>query len=705
MDDPRARADQSHHYEIPGAWQAQLRPGCLVIVPYGRRLRRGWVLGFDDLAPVDVVKPLAAMLPEAPPLNAAQIALARWLSRRANVGIARGLALALPSAWLDAKMPRLHLVRGRTADLELHGQPGAALLARLKAAPLRLDRAWLLLPATAAALLPTLEADGVLERLPAMATPCPVIPADATPAAPLPPLPDRATREMCSAVFADVTKGRGGVFLVTAATWPLEAIEQVVRHTVSGGKQALVLVPRPGRPAERLHVLLARFPGAILLRGNGGLGAIAERRPPLVIGGRWATFAAFANLGLVLVLDEHDPTHAGDRPPFVHGRELALQVARFARATTVLCSPNPDPATLWRASRAGVRRFTLGAPTPVHIVTVDLRQELRAGRPALVSEPLEAALRATLTAGEQAVLFLNRRGAAAMLICRRCGLALSCPRCSTSLTYHAGQSDDDGGTMRCHCCNVVEPRPVTCPRCRTATLDALGVGVQRLVQEVQKVVPSARLARWDRDVARGAAAGRELVRRFVAREIDVLIGTQSVALTEELPPVALAAAALADLGLHLPDYRAAERSYEVLTALRRRVAAGGQLFLQTYLPSHWVLQSLAADDPALYYGEELRRRQELGYPPFAQLARLTYRATSRQRCEAEARAVRAALAERLVELAPGIPDALLGPAPAFVERIDGVYRWQLHLRVPNVQPFLSAVPPHWQVEVDPEELR
>lgn len=705
MDDPHARADQTHHYEIPEALRAQLQPGCLVIVPFGRRLRRGWVLGFDEQAPVDAVKPLVATLPEAPPLNVAQIALARWLSRRANVGIARGLAIALPSAWLDVTVSRLHLARGRGAELEAHGEPGATLLKRLKVGPLRLDRAWLLLPAAAPALLPALEAAGVLQRLPPKAAPCPAVSADAAPVAPLPALPDRATREMCSAVFADVTKGRGSVFLVTSTSWPGEAIEQLVRHTVGAGKQVLLLVPRPGPPAERLRALLTRFPGALWLRGNAGVGAIADRQPSLVVGGRWAAFAPFASLGLVLVLEEHDPAFAGDHPPFVHGREIALQAARFGRATTVLCSPNPDPATLWRANRAGVRRFTLGTPSPVHVVTVDLRQELRAGRTALLSEPLRLALTTTVAAGEQALLFLNRRGAAAMVICRRCGLALSCPRCSTSLTYHAGDGDSDAGTMCCHCCNYVERRPAVCPRCRTATLDELGVGVQRLAQEVQQAIPGARLARWDRDVAPGAAAGRVIARRFAGKEIDVLIGTQPVALAEDLPPVALAAAALADLGLHLPDYRAAERSYELLAALRRRVAVGGQLILQTYLPSHWVLQSLAADDPALYYGEELRRRQELGYPPFAQLARLTYRAASRQRCEAEALAVRAALAQRLADVAPGLTDALLGPAPAFVERVDGVYRRQIHLRAPNVQLLLSAVPPHWQVEVDPEDLR
>jgi len=235
-------------------------------------------------------------------------------------------------------------------------------------------------------------------------------------------------------------------------------------------------------------------------------------------------------------------------------------------------------------------------------------------------------------------------------------------------------------------------------------LDELGAGVQRLAQEVEQAFPKVRLARWDRDAAPGGR-GQALARRFASREFDVLVGTLPVALAEGLPPVRLATAVLADLGLHLPDYRAAERGYEQLSALRRRVVAGGQFILQTYHPSHWVLQALATDDPALFYGEELRRRQELGYPPFRQLARLTCRATSRQRCEAEVQRVRAALLQRLAEVAPEIPDALLGPAPAYIERVNGVYRWQLHLRAPNVQQLLNVVPPHWLVEVDPEELR
>ena len=516
----------------------------------------------------------------------------------------------------------------------------------------------------------------------------------------VPALPDRATREMCSAVFADVTNGRGGVFVVTATSWPAAAIEQLVRHAVIAGKQTLILLPRPARRGDDLRALFARFPDALSLRGTAGLGAIAARQPALTIGGRWTPLAAFARLGLVLVIDEHDPAFAGDFAPFLHGREIALQAARFARASTVLFSPNPDPATLWRASRAAERRITLASPAPLHVQTVDLRQELRAGRNTLLSTPLRQALASALTAGEQAVLFLNRRGAARMLLCRRCGVTLPCRRCSTALAYHAAD-----GLVRCHSCNACEPRPDVCPRCRTATLQELGAGVQRLAQEVQTAFPALRLGRWDSDAAPDAAAGRALAGRFAGREIDVLVGTLPVALAESLPPVALAAAALADLGLNLPDYRAAERSYEQLAALRRRVVAGGQLILQTYQPSHWVLQALAADDPALYYGEELRRRQELGYPPFRQLARLTYRAASRQRCEEEAQRVRTALIERLADVAPEVPDAVLGPAPAYAERVKGVYRWQLHLRAPKVQALLSVVPPYWIVEVDPEDLR
>ena len=688
-----------HHYEIPEALGPQLQPGCLVVVPFGRRLRRGWLLGYDALAPIEVVKPLAAILPEAPCVTAAQFALARWMSRRANIGIARAIVTAMPSALLNVHLPRVHLAKGGAEALVGAGEPVTALRKRLIQGPLRLDRAWLLIPAAFPALLPALVAAGAVQRLPPGKSPKQG-PSAAAAVVPGPSLPDRATREMCSAVFADVTNGRGSVFVATAITWPAAALEQLVRHAVTVGKQAIILLPRPGRYREEVRALLARFPGAYFLTGTAEFGAVAGRQPPLVIGGRWAPLAALANLGLVLVIDEHDPAYAGERAPFLHGREIALQAARFARASTVLFSPNPDPATLWRASRAGVRRFTLGKPGPVHVQMVDLRQELRAGRSTLLSATLLQALAATLGAGEQALLFLNRRGAAAMLVCRHCGITLQCGRCSTALAYHA-----DEGLLRCHCCNAAEPRPALCPRCNTPTLDELGAGVQRLAQEVMQAFPAVRLARWDRDAAAGAAAGRALAQRFAVRALDVLVGTLPVALAEELPPVALAAAVLADLGLHLPDYRAAERSYELLAALRRRVVDGGQLVLQTYQPAHWVLQAVATDDAALYYGEELRRRQELGYPPFRQLARLTYRDASRQRCEREASRLRAALAERLADEAPEIPAALLGPAPAYVERVNGIYRWQLHLRAPNIQPLLSVVPPHWIVEVDPEDLR
>lgn len=579
------------------------------------------------------------------------------------------------------------------------------LLRRLAAGPLRLDRAWLLVPSDSATLLPECVASGTVRCVSAGATvppdDAPVITSPApTPADMVPSLPDRASRELCSAVFADVTKGRGGVFVVTATSWPAAAIEQLVRHTMLAGKQSLMVLPRPSRRDGDIQALFGRFPDALFLNGTAGIGAVATRQPALTVGGRWTPLAAFANLGLVLVIDEHDAAFAGDYAPYLHGREIALQAARFARASTVLFSPNPDPATLWRASRAGVRRFSLGKRDPIHVRIVDLRQELRAGRPTLLSASLRQALASALVGGEQAVLYLNRRGAATMLICRRCGVTLQCNRCSTALANHV-----DEGLLRCHSCDATEPRPDVCPRCRTPTLDELGAGVQRLAREVQATFPEARLARWDRDAVPDAATGRALMRRFAGREIDMLVGTLPVALAEALPPVALAAAVLADLGLNLPDYRAAERSYERLSALRRRVVAGGQLIVQTYQPSHWVLQALAADDPALFYGEELRRRQELGYPPFRQLARLTYCATSRQRCQAEAQRLRRVLLDHLAGTGTHTSDSVLGPAPAYVERVKGMYRWHLHLRGPNVQPLLTVVPPHWIVELDPEDLR
>lgn len=673
--------------------------GSLVIVPFGKRLRRGWVVGFAEEAPVDDVKPLAATLSEAPVLSAAQIALARWLSRRANVRIAYGLSVAAPGALLDRCLPRLRFAAGGMAALEAHGRATVMLRTRLKGGPIRLDRAWQSLPASLAQFLPEMERSGAVERLPPAAGE-PVVASSGGQLGPLPLLPGRATRELCSAVFADVTKERGSVFVATTGCWPTAAVEHLVRHAMSEEKQALIMLPRAGIYSEQTRALAARFPGALVAAGQAGFDALAHHRPALTIGGRLTPFGPFDRLGLVLVFDEHDSAYAGAFPPFVHGREIALQAARFARATTVLFSPTPDPATLWRASRAGVRRFALGALEPVHVTMVDLRQELRAGREALLTAPLRRTLAETIAAGGQALLLLNRRGAAFMVICRRCGVPLQCRRCSVTLVYHAEDS-----TMRCHCCNDAQPRPAVCPHCRTATLHDLGTGVEKLEQDLQRSFPTARLARWDSDSVAGAAAGRALVRRFTERQLDVLVGTQPVALADGLPPVALAAAVASDVGLHQPDYRAAERSYELLSALRRRVVGGGQFILQTYHPAHWVFQALAADDPSLFYGEELRRRQELGYPPFQQLARLTYRATSLERCEAEARKVGAALVERLAEVAPGLSNAVLGPAPAPIERVNGVYRWQIYLRAPNVQPLLSVVPPHWTVEVDPEDLR
>ncbi|MCL4543255.1 MAG: primosomal protein N' [Chloroflexi bacterium] len=686
---------------LPPEDEGRVHSGSLVMVPFGRHIRRGWVVAGAEESPVapDEMKPLLEVISPQPLLSARELQLTQWLSRRARVSWARAIEVAVPSGVLDSVLPVVRLRRGADAALRERKLLGR-LARRLERGEVRLDRAYALLTLDGVVALRALEAAGVVERhIPTPRTGLSGFAPARAGGAPL-SVPDRQTRALCSTLFADMAQKRGSLFVVTAAGWPAAAIEQLIQHASKLERQVIVMVPRLPRQRSHIELLREQFGGVLVLDGASQWRTLAERQPLVTIGGRFAPLAPLAHVGLIIVLDEHDAAYGGERAPFVHGREVALAAARLTRASVVLCSPTPDPSTVWRARRAGVQRFHLGGEPEVAVAVVDLHQELQRGHSHVLTEPLQRELSAVLAAGEQALLFLNRRGFAAVLMCRRCGIAVQCAHCSVTLSYHA-----DVEEVRCHLCNFAAPKPEVCPHCLLPSLDELGAGVQRLEAEVQRLFPRARLERWDRDSTVTARSEQGLLTRFRRREIDVLVGTQLVALDEALPPVALAAAALADVGLTLPDYRASERTYELLAALERRVKPGGKLLIQTFQPAHWVFRALAIGQSSVYYEEELRQRQHLRYPPFRQLVRLTCRASSRLHCQQEAEKVRERLVERIAEVAPDLTDAIVGPAPAYIERVNDVYRWQIHLRVTQPQPLLEVVPPHWTVEIDPETVR
>ncbi len=484
--------------------------------------------------------------------------------------------------------------------------------------------------------------------------------------------------------------------------------------------------------------------------------------PALIIGTRLALFAPHRSLGAIIVLDEHSHSYKQEQQPRYHARDVALWQAKQHRATVVLISPTPDPVTFWQARRGPYRLLSPGAASPdgnaaagarpriesdhgktdrslrtdvqpvangsalpsvtarlaphvsaarslapppprrhageavtAQIDLIDLRQELRMANITTVSRQLQSALRTTLAKGGQALLMLNRRGTNTQLMCTRCGYMARCGQCSVAMTYHT-----EPERLVCHYCNHEESPLLMCPHCMGRRLHFVGTGTQRVEQDIKRWFPAARIARWDRDTSIGPASDRAMIRQFSTGDLDILVGTQLLVTGVTLPQVELAAMLNTDVTLHLPDYRSAERTYYHVSALYQRVLPTGRLLIQTYSPEHWSLQAVVHGDPELFYREELRQRRALHYPPYSDLVRLVYSHANVDACRTQAEAVAKLLDARRCDLA--LRDAVvLGPAPAFIERVRGRTRWQLFLRGRNLHQLLDVVPRGWVIDVNP----
>lgn len=337
------------------------------------------------------------------------------------------------------------------------------------------------------------------------------------------------------------------------------------------------------------------------------------------------------------------------------------------------------------------------------IEIIDLARELKDGNRGIFSRALDAALAQTLERGEQAMLFLNRRGSASFVLCRDCGWVPSCSGCNVPFTVHAA-----GERLRCHQCNRQKRMPGSCAACGGARVRFFGLGTQRVEAEVKARFPAARVIRWDRDVAKSAADHADILTALEKGEADVVVGTQMLAKGHDLPNVTLVGVVSADIALHMPDYRSGERAYQLLTQVAGRAGRGekpGRAIVQTYTPEHYAIRAAAAHDYRAMYDAELRVRREAGYPPFGRLTRLIFSHTNAAYAEEEAQRLAAALNE--IRAQRGLPGVdVIGPAPAFHARVRGRWRWQIVLRARDPGDLLSAatLKRGWLVDVDPVTL-
>jgi primosomal protein N' (replication factor Y) len=526
-----------------------------------------------------------------------------------------------------------------------------------------------------------------------------------------------AQRSALEAIRSALAEGKAQTFLLHGVTGSgkTEVYLQALAEAIKLGKRGIALVPEIALTPQTIERFAARFPHRVaVLHSKLSLGEqfdewqrIRDGEFDVVIGSRSAIFAPQPELGLIVIDEEHEWTYKQpDKSPRYHARDAALKLAEMTGAVVILGSATPDVETFYHAQRGDYRLLRLpervtprdGAALP-EVEVVDLRVELKAGNRGLFSRSLSQAITQAVAKREQVILFLNRRGGASFIQCRSCGLVLSCRRCDVPLTYHPAED-----TLLCHQCNYRMPLPEACPRCLRRSLKFLGVGTQKLEQEVRQGFPRARRLRWDSDATRGKHSHDEILGNFRRHQADILIGTQMIAKGLDLPLVTLVGVVSADVALNLPDFRAGERTFQLLSQVAGRAGRGtlgGRVIIQTYAPEHYAIKAASKHDYASFYEREINYRRQLRNPPFSRLACLVYSHTNDAQCQRQAEGMKHLLTQEMD--AQGIAIELIGPAPAFIHRLRGKFRWQLILRGSDLSEFLSPItlPQGWTVDIDP----
>lgn len=610
------------HYRLPDGVEKPV-PGTRVSVPFGSRTVEGWIVGYSKPEPGVSLREIAGIGHPEPDFTRELLNLARWMAGYYLHPLPEILALMSPPP-----KPKRMVKRIPSEENLSPGRPSEFLL--------------------------TKEQQEALKRI--------------------------------EGALCNKEDGRFLLYGVTGSG-KTEVYLQAAQAALAKGRQVLYLVPEialtpqvgvlfQGAFGEKVaiwHHRLARGEKYRLWED------IRKGEKGILIGPRSAVFAPFCNLGLVIIDEEHDPSYKEQERPYYHARQVAIRRSFLNEAVVVLGSATPSLESYTAAGRKKLELLTItrrpqGRRLP-RITVVDLRREPESGDPSIFSRYLREQIRLRLTQKEQVILFHNRRGYAPIVFCPVCGEVLKCRNCSISLVYHQQTRD-----LRCHYCNTRLPVPGGCPSCGSKRkLRFLGAGIQRVEQELSFLFPGARVLRLDYDTTRSKGSFNRILGSFAKQEADILLGTQMVTKGHDFPGVTLVGVLNADLSLNLPDYRSAERTFQILTQVAGRAGRGaqpGEVVVQTYYPEHYSIMAACRGDNSFFYREEAKRRRSLGYPPFGELIRV--RLSGKR--EEDVAAMASKVAGELKRLLASGPVAVLGPAPAPVLRVKNYYRWQVLLK-------------------------
>ncbi|MFA6074324.1 MAG: primosomal protein N' [Negativicutes bacterium] len=678
---PAKNICKQYSYSIPATLAVCV--GQRVVVPFGNRTVEGVVVAVNHGA-IDALKPLTAVIGDW--FDATLIELAKKTAEYYLCSISETLKLFIPGGSSVKKNIYKDSEKNQLA-LELTEQPVDLLQFARKPAQARLLERLLRCPALlladakneghGAATINTLERAGFIRKT-----------------------KQRIFRDSYQDVFeqhtavilnhgqqnavdkitAAISQTSAAKFLLYGVTGSgkTEVYLRAAKRALDNGKQSVVLVPEIALTAQLVERFKAFF-GERIGVAHSRLSA-EERRDifdraragtiDVLIGARSAIFAPFKALGLIVIDEEHEYSYKQDDRPYYNAKQVAIWRSELSGAPIVFGSATPSIETFYAASCGEFELLELpkratGALMP-EIRIVDMCEQFAQSNRSMFSEPLKELLTDTLAKGEQAIILLNRRGHSTFVSCRECGYVARCQHCDVSLTYH-----DSGSNLRCHYCGYSERIPDECPTCKSQYIRYFGTGTQKVEEELKKHFPTMRVLRMDQDTVSGKRGHEKIINMFRRHEYDVLVGTQMVAKGHDIVNVSAVGIISADTALNLPDFRAHERTFALLTQAAGRAGRGeipGKVVVQSYNSSHFTLISVANSDYLSYYTNEIDWRRQLGYPPFVQLAKIVIHDTD----EAKAINLANSTVEKLHALNPEIQ--IVGPAPALLARLNGDYR-------------------------------
>lgn len=698
IDISHEKVDRPFQYKIPEKLQGKLEAGMCVQVPFGmgNRLRQGYVVEITDKAEFaeDKLKPVEGIVTGSMPVEADAVRLAAWMKETYGSTMIAALKTVLPVKRAmkpkeKKKITRLMTTEETTALLgeamRKHQSAKVRLLTELCKEPVLPYELVTGKLNVAAATIKSLAGQGVISIESESYYRNPVKLETKRDAGKNLSEEQRLVKD---SILAQFDEGKRDTYLIHGITGSgkTEVYLSLIQGMIERGKQCIVLIPEIALTYQTLLRFYKRFGDRVSVM-NSTLSAgekfdqcerARKGELDVIIGPRSALFVPFPNLGMIVIDEEHEPSYKSESMPRYHAREVAAYLAKIKGASLVLGSATPSLEAYYRAKRGEYRLFTLtrrltGGTLP-EVNIVDLREELKSGNRSIFSRKLQELMEERLSKKEQIMLFLNRRGYAGFVSCRACGYVMKCPHCDVSLSQHLG------GKMVCHYCGYETIQPERCPSCSSAYILGFKAGTQQIEQQLQKRFPGIRVLRMDADTTRNKDSYEKILSAFASGEADVLVGTQMIVKGHDFPNVTLVGVLAADLSLNDNDYRAGERTFQLLTQAAGRAGRGnkpGEVVIQTYRPEHYSVVRSADQDYEAFYEEEILYRELGDYPPASHMMAVLITAADEQRGEALAAQV-AGLADRC--RAEGQRMRIVGPAKASVGKINDIYRFVVYCK-------------------------